>query len=451
MPKRKAGKTATPKATAANAAGKPAVKKKTLTAAQARARILDSDSSDTSEDIETESESNADMDAGSSGSSDDDAPAASTSLACATGSWTKNVTLTDSTFQPDEPPGPKSGASNCSPDTTVLEYFSLFWGDDMWQLIVDKTNLNATRVKAATCNRSKTDYCAELWKPVTVPEMKAFVGLRLAMEYSVIKRRYEKYFSRKSGFLFRTPGFREVMSRDRYLAIWKFLHVVDEDDPSVDKLDKLYKIQPLLNNLISKSQENYKPHQEMSLDEGMIPAKNRLGIKQYIASKPVKWGIKSFLLCESKTGYVFNLEIYAGKTRGTFIPELGATGSVVACLASCVEGQNYCLYMDRFYNSPTLSRYLVDKKIHSCGTIQTNRKGFPKGVIKKNKDMKRGDFDFLTLDGLSVIVWCDRKPLYFITSFHDPRFVTTVNCKGKDGTAQPVTLRTWAAVTRTIN
>jgi len=53
------------------------------------------------------------------GSSDDDAPAASTSLACATGSWTKNVTLTDSTFQPDEPPGPKSGASNCSPDTTV--------------------------------------------------------------------------------------------------------------------------------------------------------------------------------------------------------------------------------------------------------------------------------------------------------------------------------------------
>jgi len=61
--------------------------------------------------------------------------------------------------------------------------------------------------------------------------------------------------------------------RDRYLAIWKFLHVVDEDDPSVDKLDKLYKIQPLLNNLISKSQENYKPHQEMSLDEGMIPAK----------------------------------------------------------------------------------------------------------------------------------------------------------------------------------
>jgi len=124
-------------------------------------------------------------------------------------------------------------------DTTVLEYFSLFWGDDMWQLIVDKTNLNATRVKAATCNRSKTDYCAELWKPVTVPEMKAFVGLRLAMEYSVIKRRYEKYFSRKSGFLFRTPGFREVMSRDRYLAIWKFLHVVDEDDPGVDKLDKL--------------------------------------------------------------------------------------------------------------------------------------------------------------------------------------------------------------------
>ena len=40
--------------------------------------------------------------------------------------------------------------------------------------------------------------------------------------------------------------------------------------------------------------------QQLSLDEGMIPTKNRLAIKQYIRDKPVRWGIKSFLLCEAR-------------------------------------------------------------------------------------------------------------------------------------------------------
>ena len=48
------------------------------------------------------------------------------------------------------------------------------------------------------------------------------------------------------------------------------------------------------------------PRQYTSLDEGMIPTKNRLAIKQYIKDKPIKWGIKSFLLCESETGYILH-------------------------------------------------------------------------------------------------------------------------------------------------
>jgi len=53
---------------------------------------------------------------------------------------------------------------------------------------------------------------------------------------------------------------------------------------------------------------------DLSLDEGVIPTKNRLGFKQYLKDKPVKWGIKTYMLCESKTGYVYNLEVYTGKS-----------------------------------------------------------------------------------------------------------------------------------------
>lgn len=126
------------------------------------------------------------------------------------------------------------------------------------------------------------------------------------------------------------------------------------------------------------------------------------------------------------------------KPRGAFIPELGATGSLVSRLTTCIQRQNYWLYMDRFYISPTLARYLMEKEIHSCGTIMTNRKGYPKGIIRKKKYMKRGDFDFLCLDGMSAIVWCDRMPLYFLTSFHNPTLLTTVNRKNKDATVERV-------------
>jgi len=40
--------------------------------------------------------------------------------------------------------------------------------------------------------------------------------------------------------------------------------------------------------------------------------------------------VKAFLLCESATGYIYNVEISTGKTDGMFVPEIGASGSVVA-------------------------------------------------------------------------------------------------------------------------
>jgi len=82
----------------------------------------------------------------------------------------------------------------------------------------------------------------------------------------------------------------------------------------------------------------------------------------------VKWGIKTFLLHESSTGYIYNFEVYTGKSDGLFLPELGASGSVVARLSPVIENQNYRLYMDRFYNSPSLCTYLKSKGLDACGT-----------------------------------------------------------------------------------
>jgi len=88
--------------------------------------------------------------------------------------------------------------------------------------------------------------------------------------------------------------------------------------------------------------------------------------------------------------------MHAGKSSGLFVRELGETASVVARLTSIVQDQNYRVFMDRFYNSPSWSRYLLDK-IFSCGTILTHRKGFPRALLKRKKEMTRGDIDFFVL------------------------------------------------------
>ena len=187
-----------------------------------------------------------------------------------------------------------------------------------------------------TCEPSRSSSPSQLHttprilSPSLSPELKAFLGLRLQMEKCVIKPLYESYWQGAGhNFIAHTPGFREVMECDRFIALWGFLHLVDQTDEAVDKSDKIYKVRPMLDRMLPLFRHYYRPRQQLRLDEGMIPTKNRLAIKQYICDKPVRWGINSFLLCKAKTGYILDAEMYTGRVRDRHWPLLGSAGSVV--------------------------------------------------------------------------------------------------------------------------
>ena len=88
------------------------------------------------------------------------------------------------------------------------------------------------------------------------------------------------------------------------------MHRVDEQNPEVNKMDKIYKSQPII---VAYFQRHYVTAYELSLHEDMIPTKNSLSIKQYMKDKPIKWGLKTFFLHKSKAGYIINAEIYTEK------------------------------------------------------------------------------------------------------------------------------------------
>lgn len=158
--------------------------------------------------------------------------------------------------------GPQNIPGFITDESKAGDFLSLFFDDAFWDGLCTMTNLRAHQTREQKPN----SYYAKNFSPVSPPEMKAFVGLRLCMEYLVIKPSYRDYWkSEGSDFVMFTPG---------------FLQVMDEQDPNIDKSDKIYKVRPMLNDLLEKFKLYYKPSQHLSIDEGMIPTKNRLAIKQ---------------------------------------------------------------------------------------------------------------------------------------------------------------------------
>jgi hypothetical protein len=132
--------------------------------------------------------------------------------------WGPNFTPVSIDFR-GPTPGPTALCSHLSADSTTLELVEIFLTDFFWEELCNQTNRRAQQVKEAKPN----SYYARNFKEVSIPEMKAFIALRLLMENSTVKPRFEDYW-KKNNFVTATKGFRDVMERDRFLALWTFLH-----------------------------------------------------------------------------------------------------------------------------------------------------------------------------------------------------------------------------------
>ena len=84
------------------------------------------------------------------------------------------------------------------------------------------------------------------------------------------------------------------------------------DNSSLDKKGKFAKVRRLINKLNEQYLPNYLPKQSVSIDESMVPYFGRLGCKQYMRNKPVKFGY-NFWVAATPLGYAIQFYPYAGK------------------------------------------------------------------------------------------------------------------------------------------
>ena len=159
------------------------------------------------------------------------------------------------------------------------------------------------------------------------------------------------YWSR--AWPFHTSTFSSIMSRDRFLLLLKFLHLANNTEQvprGQPGHDRLYKLRAFSSAMIRRFKACYRTHREIAIDESMIGFKGRLSFLQYMPKKPTKWGMKAWVLADSRTGYTWNWELYTGREDSARTDSLAT--HVVLKLVRDLPLSEYHVYFDNFYTSP---------------------------------------------------------------------------------------------------
>ena len=287
---------------------------------------------------------------------------------------------------------------NSSEMDCLFEILSLDVQDDMVRMINDhadyKKRLNNPPRKNSVYNR---------WTAIDRHELLKFLAVLIAMGLNK-KPSIKDYWSTFKPQ--HTPWYSTIFQRNRFEDIYHtMLHASDIEAQSKDK------IEPFLLKLLEKFQEAFYPFQNLSLDEMVIGWKGRWKYKQYNAAKPRKYHIKTFGLCDSITGYVYNLLVYFGKDT-SYNPRMdrdsGQAEKVFEYLLRPL-GPGHHVFADRYYTTEKLIRYLIAKKTHYTGTLNLNRKGFPLELKTLNLGHREARW-YRSNDGnILSVMWKDKK------------------------------------------
>jgi len=66
--------------------------------------------------------------------------------------------------------------------------------------------------------------------------------------------------------------------------------------------------------------------------------------------------------------------------------------------------------------------------------VRGSRKGLP-DILKRNDQMQHREFMFRTKGCVAAIKWQDNKPVTVLSMYHNPKQVTSVKRKNRDGTS----------------
>lgn len=201
------------------------------------------------------------------------------------------------------------------------------------------------------------------WKPITRYELLKYFGICIAM--GIDKRPTVKDYWSTNDF-YQTPWYGKTMPRERFEAIHHTMLHCGE----VDEKKSINKIEPFLNLLVENFQNAFYPYECVLIDEMVMKWKGRWHYKQYNPNKPSKYHIKTLGLCDTATGYAYNILTYLGSETNyaEFEKKAGQSEKIFEYLLRPL-GSGHHVFADRYYTTHNLILYLTEHDMYYTGTV----------------------------------------------------------------------------------
>ena len=223
----------------------------------------------------------------------------------------KNGEIEWSSCPRNEPPRRAANVIRMQPGPTRLAVthvqdikssFELFISDSIQKIILDCTNIEGRRV------------FEERWKEMDQTDLHAYFGvLILAGVFRSKGESTESLWDAETG----RELFRATMSLGNFHKISRIIRIDNRDDrPARKQRDKLAAIRTVWDKWVHRLPLFYNPGPNVTIDEQLMPFRGRCPFRQYIPSKPAKYGIKIWAACDATSSYAWNLQVYTGKPDG---------------------------------------------------------------------------------------------------------------------------------------
>ena len=144
----------------------------------------------------------------------------------------------------------------------------------------------------------------------------------------------------------------------------------------------------------------------LTIDEQLVTFRGRCLFRQYMPSKPGKYSIKIWAICDSTAHYVLKMDVYKGIEIGE--PRETNLGLKVVLKLSEPFQKSGNITSDNFFTNLELGRKLLMQNLTIMRTIRKNRKELPTEFVS-TKDRK----EFTTLYGFQkkvmIASYCPKK------------------------------------------
>ena len=313
-------------------------------------------------------------------------------------------------------PGPKASAKITEKE---IDAFYLFITDGMIDNIVENTNRYIQNSKRAEIQYSRERDCRD----TTKPEIKALLG---ALYLIGIKKGghtncCELWDSDGTGMII----LRALFSYKRFCFLLRALRFNDLGTQNERKQsDKLAPIRDFHQEFVNNCLAHYNVSELVTMDEMLHPFRGRCGFVQYIPNKPAKYGIKIYALCDAKTFYTLNLEIYCGKQMPGPCLKSNKPNDIVQRIVTPIEKTNRNLTTDNYYSSYPLAENLLGKGLTFLGTMKKNKKEIPPEFqANKTREVQSCLFGFQYDFCMASTVPKKTKALIFLWTMHSTNII----------------------------